>query len=51
MFATNPEMWQQVYNQDVVEEGPGVKIMYPTTEDDFEAMIKEWKGDGYVPEV
>ena len=51
MLITNQEMWQQVYGQDVVEEGPGVIIKMPTTEEEFEEMIKDWQGDDYVPEI
>ena len=51
MFVTNPEMWKQVYGQDqMVEEGPGVVIKMPTTEEEFEEMVQEWMADGYVPE-
>ena len=52
MFITNPEMWKKVYGQDqMVEEGPGVVIKMPTTEEEFEEMIREWEDDGYVPGV
>lgn len=52
MFITNPEMWKKVYGQDqMVEEGPGVVIKMPTTEEEFEEMIREWEDDGYMPGV
>src|SRR5208282_2543845 len=52
MFITNPDMWKQVYGQDqMVEEGPGVVIKMPTTEEEFEEMVQEWMEDGYVPGV
>lgn len=51
MFVANPEMWKEVYGEDFVQEGPGTVIRYPTTEEDFEEMIKEWQEDGYVPSV
>jgi len=50
MLIGNPEMWQEMFGKDVVREGPGVTIKYPTTEEDFEEMIREWEGDGYVPQ-
>ena len=52
MFITNPEMWKKVYGEDqMVEESPGVVIKMPTTEEEFEEMIREWEDDGYVPGV
>jgi hypothetical protein len=51
MFISNPEMWKELYGKDIVAEGPGVKIRYPTTEEDFELMIAEWESEGYEPEV
>ena len=51
IFAHDPEMWKRIYAADVVPEGPGTIIKYPTSEEDFEEMIKEWEGDDYVPEV
>jgi hypothetical protein len=51
MFVTNPEMWQKVYGQDQMPEGPGTIIKMPTTEEEFEEMIREWQDDGYVPKA
>lgn len=51
IFAHDPEMWRRIYAEDVVPEGPGTIIKYPTSEEDFEEMIKEWEGDNYVPEI
>lgn len=51
MFISNPEMWKELYGKDLMPEGPGVVIRYPTTEDDFEEMIREWTEDGYTPDV
>lgn len=50
MFIQNHEMWQKVYGQDQME-GPGVIIKMPTTEEEFEEMIRDWEADGYVPGV
>lgn len=51
MFIQNHEMWQKVYGQEQMTEGPGVVIKMPTTEEEFEEMIREWEEDGYVPGV
>jgi hypothetical protein len=49
MFITNPEMWKKVYGEDqMVEESPGVVIKMPTTEEEFEEMIREWEEDGWT---
>jgi hypothetical protein len=44
IFVQDFERWKFLYANDVVEEGPGVVIKYPTTEDDFEQMAREWEG-------
>jgi predicted ATPase len=51
MFISNPEMWKELYGKDLAPEGPGTIIRYPTSEEDFEEMIREWTEDGYTPEV
>lgn len=51
MFVQNYEMWKQVYGQNqMAEEGPGVIIKMPTTEEELEEMAREWEADGWVPE-
>jgi hypothetical protein len=49
LFANNPELWKAVYASDMAEGSQGIQIREPTTEEDFEDMIREWQGEGYVP--
>lgn len=50
MLIGNTELWKEMFgDKGFVPEGPGVKIKYPTTEEDFEEMIREWEGEGYTP--
>lgn len=51
MFIQNHEMWEKVYGQEQMIEGPGTVIKMPTTEEEFEEMVREWEEDGYVPGV
>lgn len=46
-FATNPEWWQKVYGEPAM--GSGAYIREPTTEEEFEEMLREWQGDGFTP--
>jgi hypothetical protein len=48
MLISNLEMWKELYGKDLVSEGPGTIIRYPTTEEEFEIMIAEWEQDGYT---
>lgn len=50
MLISNPELWKELFGpKDFEPEGPGTIIKFPTTEEEFEEMIAEWEGDGYVP--
>jgi hypothetical protein len=49
MLISNPEMWKELYGKDLMPDGPGMQLWQPTTEDEFEEMIKAWEGDDYTP--
>ncbi len=49
LFASNPELWQEMYGKKYAGEEEGLKVLYPTTEEEFEKMLKEWEGEGFVP--
>ena len=51
MFISNPDMWRELYGKDLMPEGPGMMVRYPTSDEDFEEMVHEWQGDGYAPEI
>ena len=51
MLISNPELWKELFGpKDFEPEGPGTIIKFPTTEEEFEEMVAEWEGDGYVPD-
>ena len=48
MLISNPDMWKELYGKDLMPDGPGMQLWQPTTEDEFEEMIKAWEGDDYT---
>jgi hypothetical protein len=51
MLISNPDMWKELYGKDLVADGPGMTLWQPTTEAEFEEMMKAWESDDYVPEA
>jgi hypothetical protein len=49
MLISNPDMWKELYGKDLTPDGPGMQLWQPTTEEDFEEMIKAWEGNDYTP--
>lgn len=48
MLVYNPELHKQIYGHTSVDE-QGQVVREPTTEEEFEAMLREWEGADYVP--
>jgi hypothetical protein len=51
MLISNPDMWKELYGKDSMPDNQGMTLWQPTTEEEFEEMIKDWQGDDYMPEV